>query len=97
MGEKHLKGVKLSHFLRKLGDGSQGTLCDGWAPGRVGQGENSLLNLGRESYQVHDLSHPGPAYVFAAGDLGLIRDLARFQKCLPRGRELRQLGRFQRH
>lgn len=83
MGEKRPKGMKLIRSLRKLGDRSQGMLCDLWAAGRVGQGENALLNLGRESYQAHDLRHPGPADVFAAGDLGLISDPARVKQRPP--------------
>jgi len=41
----------------------------------VGEGQDLLLDLGREAEQTHDLGHPGAGNALPAGDVGLFSAL----------------------
>ncbi len=78
-----LEGVKLIPRLRNLRDGPQCPLGDRRTAGHVGQGQDVLLDLGREAQQTHDLGHPGAGDALPAGNGGLVGLLPGLEERLP--------------
>lgn len=66
-----------------LRGGPEHPLADLRPVDHVGQGEDPLLDLGREVEQAHDLGDPGALDALPAGDIGLVGGLARRQEGLP--------------
>lgn len=82
-GEDLLESVNLIPRLRKLFNGPQGPLGDRRPTGHVGQGQNMLLDLGREAEHAHDLGYPCAGDALTAGDGRLVGDFAGFDEGLP--------------
>lgn len=71
LADELFEGVELCSCLIQLRDGPERALGDRRPADHVREGEDVLLDLGREAQQAHDLGHPGARDAFPAGDGGL--------------------------
>ena len=70
-------------MVLKLCDRPEHPLSDGRAANHVWHRKDVLLDFGSQAQQAHDLGDASPGDALAAGDLGLIANLAGFEKGLP--------------
>ena len=70
-------------MILSLGDRPKCPLADRWPADHIGQGQDLLLDLGREAEQAHDLGHPGAGDALPAGDGRLVGGLAGLEEVLP--------------
>ncbi len=64
-------------------DWAQGALGDCWLPSGLGHGEDAVLDGRGEVEKGHDLADSGAGEALAAGDGGLVFNLAGVELALP--------------
>lgn len=70
-------------MIVQLRDGPERPLADHGPADHVGEGQDVLLDLGREAAHAHDLGDAGAGDALPAGDGRLVGDLAGLEEALP--------------
>jgi hypothetical protein len=91
LGQSRKGSVVMQHGLEsdyllsayKMRNRPQRPLGDRGPADRVGHGQDVLLDFGGQAQQAHDLGDASPGDALAAGDLGLVANLAGFEEGLP--------------
>ncbi len=76
----------------RLRNRPQRPLANRWPAGRLGHGQDVLLDLGDQAQESQDLGDAGSGDALAAGDLGLVADLARVELAPPLDGLAQELG-----